>query len=358
MGYPNYGMGAELANGIKEGLISYQTTKNMQRTQQLNDLLSGVQKNPDTGEFEYTPRKQQQMLAEDLATKHHMENYDPNSQVSKAKGLLYQQGSGHDIPEGLSGADIDETSKNMINPMFHAYGMLGQQGLKNQGALDTQGLKGQTAIDVAKIRASAMRPSIGLRQDALDERVHGQQVKAINNDPMLNQLQTSHGNLYNAVNLFQQGSATPQEFAELQQAVRANLGIKGSSGVSERAHTYAGTWHVNEDELKQWLTAKPQDVREGSPELSNLVVHLAHLEMSNKEKQADNRLKEVTQGRKSFYEKPENTGRAKDIEDTVKARKSSFQQMPEHPEDQQALEWATANKNDPRAQEILKLHGM
>lgn len=58
------GLLAGLANGIKEGMLAYQTQKQIRRQQDLENLNRGVVENPQTGELEYTPEAKQKMASE------------------------------------------------------------------------------------------------------------------------------------------------------------------------------------------------------------------------------------------------------------------------------------------------------
>ena len=55
----NYGLLGDMASGIKEGMIAYQTKRNMDRQDQMANLMNGVQQNQDTGSLEFTPQQQQ-----------------------------------------------------------------------------------------------------------------------------------------------------------------------------------------------------------------------------------------------------------------------------------------------------------
>jgi hypothetical protein len=254
-------------------------------------------------------------------------NLDPSSPVSAAKREMYNQQTGKIAPESMAGADIDESMK-MISPGIHNIGLIGVQEKKGQTAQDIQGQKGDTSLKAAQIaadaRVKASQQGLGLREDSLNERVHNQQLKTINNDQTLNQLQTSHNNLANAIQLFQQGGATPQEFHELQQAVRGNLGMKGGSGVGERESTYLKSLGISADSVKQFLTGNPQSVIESDPKFAEQIVNLAKMEMKNKETMAGAQLDRLKNGRSSFYQKIGNEGRSQDMENTINARKAQF----------------------------------
>lgn len=61
---PNYGLLTEMANGIKEGMLAYQTASQIKRQNQLTNLQQGLVENPQTGQLEYTPEMKQKMATQ------------------------------------------------------------------------------------------------------------------------------------------------------------------------------------------------------------------------------------------------------------------------------------------------------
>ena len=58
---PNYGLLTEMANGIREGMLAYQTASQIKRQNQLQNLQQGLVENPQTGQLEYTPEAKQKV---------------------------------------------------------------------------------------------------------------------------------------------------------------------------------------------------------------------------------------------------------------------------------------------------------
>lgn len=178
--FPNYGVAQGLAEGLKQGLITYQNQKNIQQQNQMQQLMTGVQKNPDSGQLEYTPEKKQQMQTQGLLAQRSADELDPNSDVSQRLGAVRGQilhnadaKSSPDMFNGLSAADQKET-EGLIKPEISGqYGMLKQaynplvqvkQGqldeTRNQNAAGVgKAYEADSIIKNSKVKANAMAQS-------------------------------------------------------------------------------------------------------------------------------------------------------------------------------------------------------
>lgn len=137
--------------------------------------------------------------------------------------------------------------------------------------------------------AGAYSPT-GLKQAMQDKSqafsAHKDLVGRVKSDPLLNKRTTQFQNLSNALAAVDKPDITPvQQFAELQQAIRANMGIGGTSGVSERAHTYMDSVGMQTAQLQQFLTGNPQDIIKSHPEIYHHIKEVAKIEMDNIKKQ-------------------------------------------------------------------------
>lgn len=135
---PNYEAMTGIANGIKEGLLAYQTMNQIKRQQGMENLLQGVRQSPQTGEYEYTPEKLAQIQYEkkqkemqDKVNELKLQEYDPTSQYSlksteSLRGLLGDKAA---VPEGLSAVQLKELQPIIqsrlktkeIDPLDRAY---------------------------------------------------------------------------------------------------------------------------------------------------------------------------------------------------------------------------------------------
>lgn len=203
------------------------------------------------------------------------------------------------------------------------------KGLENLYAVKE---RGDASMYGADKHAAAAAAGLNMRysednplMDQRNERMHMQNVKAINSDPTLVKLNQSADNLTNAISNFQNGGATPQEFGELQQAVRANAGLKGSGGVGERQETYLKSLGIDKDKFVQFITGDPQSVLKSDPAFANQMVGLANLELKNKQAQSARQLDQLAAGHKSFYAHPANAERAQDFQNTLDQSKARIQ---------------------------------
>ena len=150
-GASGYGLITNMANGIREGLIGYQTLANQKHQNQMQELMSGVTKDED-GNLQLTPQAQQ---ARDFAAqkqKDEMDQYkqshDVNSQYSQnvrtQHGLLAKTfGVGDENSyNGLNAAQVEEQDKGILGPLSSYAGAKAKAGATVDAA--------QTRADLAK----------------------------------------------------------------------------------------------------------------------------------------------------------------------------------------------------------------
>lgn len=302
----NYGMLTGMAQGIREGMNTYMTLKNQQRQeQQLNaQLMQQGLIRGENGEYQFTPEMQKQkefergMLQDKYdqleAQKRGRDVTSPESQ--RATGLLRQLTGNKAIPD-LSREEAEK-----------AYSLAG--GI----------YKADKSGDRINIRQEGM-------EDWRDRQVHKDIINKAKGDKVLVQRLTQAQNLDNALTAFERGTATPQQFEELQQAVRANMGIKGTSGIAEREATKLNSLGQRGASVLQFLTGNPQDVNKFiNPAMIEHVKSLVDIERKNIRKQADQRLRAVTAGQGNVYNRRPDL-RA-DLEEAVAAQSSQFEQAP------------------------------
>lgn len=137
----------------------------------------------------------------------------------------------------------------------------------------------------------------GARENMFDVALHDKVTKRVSGDKILGQRQTQYQNLSNALAAVQQADLAPvQQIHELQQAIRKNMGIGGSSGVAERTDTYLNSIGMDKAKFMQYLTGNPQDVLSTHPEMMKHLLEVAKIEMENIAEQKDKRLKVLTSG--------------------------------------------------------------
>ena len=288
----NYGFLNNIATGLREGLNTYQTISNMKQNQKQVELQNkfymkqqGLMQDPETGELNYTPEKQQEI---DFNRQKQQEDFQP----------------------------IDEPTT----------GLLGQAGFKAPPGLTMHQLKGVESLLGKKLGADATAARVDVsannQAETRDQRVHQNSLNEIEKDPNIRNLTTTYQNLDNAEKNFRMGGMSPQEFAELQQAVRANLGIKGGSGVSERQESYLRSLGLSGDSVMQFLTGDIQDVSKSDPKFVEQISKIVDIEKQNKREQAKGLLEAKKKGHASFYNKHKDL--AEDYENTSKGYLSQF----------------------------------
>ena len=156
----NYGLLNDFAQGIKEGLIGYQTIQKNKRDQQQFDLLHGTKTN-EAGDLEFDPQVKQQMDLQRksaiLKGQRDVAGEDPNSQDSidkraLGKGILKRalqisdEEAGRYIPDTMSGNEV-----------------MGENGLLGKAIQGGFGMQGQ------QIRAAGMQALTGVKQAQLEE---------------------------------------------------------------------------------------------------------------------------------------------------------------------------------------------
>lgn len=299
MALPNYGLMTTMANGIKEGLIGYQTIKEAQRSQRMQDMQmkrEGMTEG-ENGEINYTPEKQAQIDNENkykgLLAQTQIGELDPNSEASQQYRASIK-GAGINLPETAS----VHTGQQVL-PAYE----------KKMG-LDT-------STNLAKSR-------IDLSGNRLDEMVHERATNSVTKDPQLVQLLNGYQNLHNAKENFLKGGATPQEFGELQQAVRNNIGLKSGGGVSERQETYLRSLGIDKDKFMQFVSGDPQSVLDSDPKMAHQILGLVDLEQKNKQDQAAQQLDKLTKKHEGFYKSKGREVYANDFNNLVGGYKSQF----------------------------------
>lgn len=169
----------------------------------------------------------------------------------------------------------------------------------------------------------------GLIDDRYDRINHAQVISKLKSDPLLNQRLTQYNNLSNALAIVADAKTlTPQQIAEFQQAVRSNIGVKGTGGVDERADTQIKTLGLNSANLRQFITGDPVELAKDS-KLVHHLQDLARVEQANISKQKNARISALTSGFKSMYQRrPELWA---DVQDLSNQIGNQFESAPTEP---------------------------
>lgn len=305
----NYGLLTNMAQGIREGMNTFMTLKNQKRQEdQLNGQLMqhGLIKGED-GQYQFSPEEQQKRSLQ--------------SQMLQQQATAATEGAKPDSDRSRQAQGIIEKSLKMKPGELAGYS---EQQLKEFSPNLIGGQKIDLTTAVLNNRNVNQERSYDLRSESMNLNNHQKALRSITEDKQLNPLLTSYQNLENAKQNFIKGGATTQEFAELQQAVRSNAGIKGQSGVSERSDTYLKSMGINKDKFMQFITGDPQSVLKSDPKFAEQILGLVELEQENKRKQAMAQLDKKAAGFKTFYSRPGMEDYASDFQNTVDQFRSQF----------------------------------
>ncbi len=211
----------------------------------------------------------------------------------------------------------------------------------NKNATALSGMYEQRANDVAKTQADLvkdklnaligidrsnkeMSPALDMMRDRLDNSIHQKTVTAVKNDPVIRNLYQGSRNIANALSALDEAKvATPQQFAELQQGIRKNLGITGTSGVEERDRIMLNSLGVDTDRVQQYLFGQPTDITKDVPEFIDHLKNLVQIVQRNNMMQMQSHLQSKMAGNKSFYQRRPDL--ANDLQDLGSATTAQFQ---------------------------------
>lgn len=194
-----------------------------------------------------------------------------------------------------------------------------QDARAKEGALISAALQMSAKANLARERLAANKGKVNdfvdNRQDARDEVAHRLNVRSLKSNPMVRQRANQYQNLSNALSIISDAETlTPQQIHEFQQAIRGNLGIKGTSGVGEREETYFKSLGLSAKNWEQFLTGDPANISKDS----HLVKHLkdlAGVEQRNIKGQTEKYIQGLTGGHGSIYKRRPDL--KKDINDLV-----------------------------------------
>lgn len=196
---PNYGLLSGLAEGVKQGLLTYQNTKNIQHNQQMEELMTGYQKD-ENGNLTPTPGKQLELQAKQTQNQGLIDASNPQSQYSSGmaqrRGVLAHAGNPN-IPENA----------------FEGTSDVQQKELENLSKPDISGYMG--------MQKQLMNPMAQVRQAQLEETKSQNAAHAgesFDKDPVMKTITGTKNNLDRAINLINgKTPITSSKFKILQQ---------------------------------------------------------------------------------------------------------------------------------------------
>lgn len=269
-------------NAIGDFIDTYLKAKQMKQQQDyqaqalgLNAAEKGLVKNDATGAYEPSPltAAKQQEAMQDYAKTGSLHDAYYKAAQSQSKRI---DKDNVDLPTDLTNKEL---SKYMADTKPQQSAVVSMAG---------QDMKGD------------------FYRGMIDDKVESQHQKNIsrieNNTNVKNKI-NQYQNIQGALNNFAAADKkTPQAVDELQQTIRANLGIKGTSGVGEREKDYFNSLGLNADRMSQFLTGNPADIAADNGIVQH-ISQLANLESKNINTQMDKALESAGSGNASFYKK-------------------------------------------------------
>lgn len=130
----NWGLVGNMASGIREFANTYQTIKNQKKQEQMMGLLQGVQQNPETGSYEFTPEeKAKREAANKLSIIQSQEAQSKYQPFTDQQRQLFKSAAGYDLPQGMTPAQY-ELFKGIHESKIKGQALADQTGRK---AVDT-----------------------------------------------------------------------------------------------------------------------------------------------------------------------------------------------------------------------------
>lgn len=362
----NYGLLGTMASGIREGLLAYQTTQQMKRQNQMQNLLQGTQED-DQGNLGFTPEMQAQREAQQQGilakSKRDADALDRNSEASqRASGLLTSQGI--KLPAGGLSASEATTYQPLFKEQIHNQGTQGVADTKAESAEEVANLKAQNA----KLKGE----SVGNKDwskfsDAMDPN------KARGGNLAKSQAMINASDRVDALfRQFPDNNIPKAQTTELTTAVAAM--VNGGSAQSQHQidSMVPSSARGSAQDIASWITNEPTG-RQQQAFMKML------RETSSRERDvATSQVRQAQAGRLQQFDYLNKNNPQKyrgilqgygfdpnDIDDSgkyapkAKATGAGLLNAPAvaHPQADAALKWAKENPNDPDAQLIMKRLG-
>lgn len=179
--YEANGLLSGLANGIKEGMITYQNSQNIQHQQKMQELMAGVTKD-ENGNLTYTPEaqahRQAGLISDQQAIEANSADSDKSMRMATARNAFAKTGNPK-LMDPFSGLSANE-----------------QKDVEGLGKADISGNFG--------LLGKQFSPLIGIRRDALEETKSQHASEAgnkINRDPIIMAASKNIGSLKRSLSI-------------------------------------------------------------------------------------------------------------------------------------------------------------
>lgn len=338
----NYGLLEGLSEGANSFLNAYQTTKNINYQRNLQNLVSGVQQDPNTGQLDYTPAKKLEI----------------QSQAAHAQGLLDQSNPTSTFSTQMAtrrGALAHAGNPNIPENSFEGLPDTGQKELEGLAKPDISGQFGLLGKQqMAQVIQNRSDQSMAQRQQRNQMSANTQYSKEMGGTEA--QLLSA-----NRVNALIQGidagklQSTPQLKSDLSAALAQMLNAGKPATVYGMSNQEFDSAYGRAQRGMQFLTGTTGNSMT-QPQLDQLKKDVNAL-AGEYQKQREVKYNAFKQGLPSQV-----TGgldqRYQTFTGGVGQDMNKGMMKDGHPQDSEAVQWAKANPKDPRAAAILKANGM
>jgi len=361
---PNYGLLQGLGEGLKQGFLSYQNTKNIQHQQQMDELMTGMRENPDTGQLEYTPQKQTELQAKKIQNQGLINESTPGTQESldlvhgfqrdwdanpvhqdyqDAKGVLhkYSGARGKEMfPETMSGAKAKELSAALKTSTGGELGYLGNV-----------------------MRSMGTAPLVEIKKENLEETKNTNAAKVgheYESDPIIKNSKIKSNAMAQSSAILNNPNkpVTSNDFNAAYQDYLAGTAPGGVPTEGKAHREIPDTFELAWNKLKARV-GQNDDLR--ADPTGKELIGLLQKNIASSRLELDQQRKDQAKHIHENYLSSTN----KKVRETNERKFQEYQTPSQplitpslSPEDQNAINWARANPNDPRAQQILQMHGV
>ncbi len=350
----DYGLIGGIGQGLQQGLLAYQRTKQLNRENQIQNLTSGVEQD-DNGNLKLNDQQQQLRQAQGLKSKADIDSYDPNSQKSINTRNLARQvmskslpGSEKAITEDMSAAELNAENGLVGKAVSGGLGMQGSQikasAMMGAAAGKNQSFADRDAVQVSKDYETTLKPYRQVGEDV--NKIEGTlNTKDKNGKPLI----------------------TAQQMGDVNAAIARIYSPNHMSDATVNRTEYESAPSTFAKALQKW-TANPEDI--GSRQLIDHILdqahHLANVSNENAERERQSLDSgytnlQVPSAKKTAQDKSADFHKRFSVKYPERGDAQGLLGQSNgnaHPQDQAAIAWAQANPNDPRSAAILKANGV
>lgn len=302
---------SNIAGGIREAMTQYQMMQNQKRQEKMMGLLKGIETDPETGEMRLNAIEQaKRQREEEIAKIKHQEEVDQNSPFSDQE-IQFAKSQGLIIPQG------------MTRKQYKTFSGVSEAKVKGQMLADQTGRKSADSAfgkEYAEYDPSTVNKNMSLLSNAI-ERLNDPKIKT--------------GTWKGVLNDSAQDYLSPEVSSvrdDIRGAIQGTLKQVLGGQFTEREATAMFNRAFNP------RLSNEENIRRANAELSALQEMSANKDQAVKWFEKHGTLRGFKKASPGLLEK----NKTKDLST----------------DDQQALQWANANPNDPRAKQIKQRLGV